>query len=174
MRPFGRTATGTVTATFSVLERELLDDLATQVVELLDDATEQAPDGLFASMGIGGGDALSNDPAIARLLPNAYSDDEDAAREFRRLTENSLTSRKIANARALVASLDGGGEVELSAEAQQAWLRTLTDIRLIIASRLGIESDDDEGRLETDDDLMMRDIYDWLGTVQGSLIDVLE
>lgn len=174
MKPFHRTAAGTVKAKFTVFERELLHDLATQVVALLDDATEPAPDALFAITGIGGGDALSNDPAIARLLPNAYSDDEDAAREFRRLTENSLTSRKIANARALVTSLDGGGKVELAAEAQQAWLRSLTDIRLIVASRLGIEGDDEQGRRETDADLMLRDVYDWLGIVQGSLIDVLE
>ena len=53
-------------------------------------------------------------------------------------------------------------------------MRTLTDIRLIIASRLGIENDGDEGNDETDADLMMQDIYDWLGMVQGSLIEALD
>ena len=132
--------------------------------------TQECRDGL----GIGGSDGPSSDPAIARLLPSAYPDDEAASQEFRYLTENSLISRKVANARAFILTLDGGGEVELGPEAQQAWLRTLSDIRLIIASRLGIEHDGDEGRLDSDDDIMMHDVYAWLGMVQGSLVDVLD
>ena len=154
MRPFERSGE-TVTASFTALEVELLGDLAAQVVGLL-------------------GDAATGDPAVARLLPDAYRDDEDAAQEFRRFTEHGLTERKIGNARAVIQSLADGGEVELGTDAQQAWLRTLTDIRLIIGSRLGIETDDDHGRDELDDDLMLRDIYDWLASVQGSLIEALE
>ena len=154
MRPFERSG-DLVSASFTALEVELLGDLAEQVADLL-------------------GDATTSDPAVARLLPDAYSDDEDAAAEFRRFTEHGLTSRKIANARALIHSLESGGEVKLGVAEQQAWLRALTDIRLIIASRLGIETDEDEGFHETDDDLMVRDIYDWLASVQGSLIEALE
>lgn len=154
MRPFER-RDEVVTASFTALEVELLTDLAGQVVDLL-------------------GDAAPDDPALARLLPDAYRGDEDAAAEFRRFTEHGLTERKIGNARTLIRSLENGGEVELDREVQQAWLRTLTDIRLIIASRLGIETDDDHGRDESDDDLMLRDVYDWLASVQGSLIEALE
>ena len=173
MIPFERTAIGAAAASFTDLERELLTDLATQVIELLG----EPPDAEFA--GIGGGDALSTDPAIARLLPDAYRDDAEASREFRRFTENSLAARKVANARALIGALAESGEIELGADAQQAWLRALTDIRLIIASRLGIENDDDphygdEAIDVRDADLMMRDIYDWLGMVQGSLIGAIE
>jgi hypothetical protein len=154
MRPFERSGE-TVTASFTTLEVELLGDLAAQVVDML-------------------GGADPSDPAVARLLPDAYRDDEDAAQEFRRFTEPGLTERKIGNARAVIQSLAGGGEVELGTDAQQAWLRTLTDIRLIIGSRLGIETDDDHGREESVDDLMLRDIYDWLASVQGTLIEALE
>ena len=174
MIPFERTATGTAAASFTDLERELLTDLATQVVELLGEPSDEG----FA--GIGGSNSVSADPAIARLLPDAYRDDAEASREFRRFTENSLASRKVANARALISALAESGEIELAAEAQQAWLRALTDIRLTIASRLGIEHDDDsdgngaEAHAATDADLMMRDIYDWLGMVQGSLVGALE
>jgi erythromycin esterase-like protein len=154
MRPFERRGE-TVTASFTALEVELLSDLAAQVVDLLADVS---PD----------------DPAVARLLPDAYRDDEEASAEFRRFTEHGLADRKIANAQVLIQSLEAGGEVELDIAGQQAWLRALTDIRLIIASRLGIETDDDHGRDESDEDLMMRDIYDWLAGVQGSLIESLE
>ena len=154
MRPFERSG-DVVVVSFTALEVELLNDLAAQVVDLL-------------------GDGANGDPAVARLLPDAYRDDAEAAQEFRRFTEQGLTDRKISNAHALIRSLEDGGEVKLGRDAQQAWLRTLADIRLIIASRLGIETDDDSGRDESDEDLMMRDIYDWLASVQGSLIEALE
>ena len=179
MKPFELTATGTVLVSFTALEAGLINDLAVQVVELLGGNTAQPQDRMFATIGIGGGDAPSSDPAIARLLPDAYRDDRDASQEFRRLTEHSLSDRKIANARELVRMLGAGGgagsdEIELDADAQQAWLRALNDIRLIIASRIGIEGDGDEGRGDSDADLIIRDVYDWLGMVQGSLVEVLE
>ena len=174
MKAFEALPDGRVLGSFTPLECELLGDLATQVIELLDDDTDLPEDRLLASVGIGGSNGPSSDPAIARLLPNAYRDDELASQEFRYLTEHSLVSRKIANARAFTVSLERGGEVELDPDAQQAWLRTLADIRLIIASRLGIEHDDDEGRADTDDDIMMHDVYAWLAMVQASLVDALD
>ena len=174
MRDFVRLPEGRVLGSFTPLETELLGDLATQVVELLDEETELPEDRLLAAVGIGGSDGPSSDPAIARLLPNAYPDDENASQEFRYLTENSLVSRKVANARLLRDSLQEGTEVKLGPDAVQAWLRTLADIRLIIASRLGIEHDGDEGRADSDDDIMMHDVYAWLAMVQGSLVDALD
>ena len=159
---------------FTPLETELLGDLATQVAELLDEGSELPEDRLLAAVGIGGSAGPSSDPAIARLLPNAYLDDDHASQEFRYLTENSLVSRKVANARVFRESLRSGGEVRLAPDAVQAWLRTLADIRLIIATRLGIEHDGDEGHADTDDDIMMQDVYSWLGIVQGSLVDALD
>jgi len=164
----------TVVGDFTPLEIELLGDLAGQVIELLDDSSELPEDDLLAAVGIGGSTGPSTDPAIARLLPNAYLDDDHASQEFRYLTENSLVSRKVANARLLRDSLQPEGEVKLGPDAVQAWLRTLADIRLIIASRLGIEHDGDEGHADTDDDLMMQEVYAWLGIVQESLVDALD
>jgi hypothetical protein len=60
--------------------------------------------------------------------------------------------------------------VKVDAQAAQAWIRTLTDIRLTVAARLGIETDGDLGS----DDPVMLDLYDWLGFVQGSLVDCLD
>ena len=163
---------GTIIGSFTEHETRLLRELASEVIELLD---EQLPeDRLLASVGIGGSDGPSSDPAIARLLPNAYLDDDHASQEFRYLTEHSLVTRKVANAQVLQRSLDEGGEIALEADAVQAWLRSLADIRLIIASRLGIEHDGDEGNADTDDELMLGQVYDWLGHVQGSLVDALD
>lgn len=172
MRPFHLEAGGAVSVSFSALESELISDLANQVCELLGDGSGLADDRLLASVGIGGSDGLSADPAIARLLPDAYRDDAAASTEFRHLTERSLADRKIANAQRVIASLRDGGALDV--DAQQAWLRTLTDIRLVIASRLGIESDEDAGTAESDEELMLLDVYAWLGMVQGTLVEALD
>lgn len=177
MRPFTSTRKGVV-ASFTTGEAELLRDLAGQLVELLSDRSAESAgpdsaDALLAQLGIGGGTSAPLDPAVARLLPDAYRDDDDAASEHRHLTERSLIDRKLANARAVIASL-GATSMTLTDAQVQSWLRTLTDLRLTIAARLEIEQDGDEGRIETDSDFALQAAYDWLGYLQGTLVDVIE
>lgn len=187
MKPFRRRRRGSVTATFDQNEATLLSNLAAQVVELLRDrngASESDDDPLAAAIGMGGPVLPPEDPVLARLLPDAYRDSADDAAEFRRFTEQSLTSAKVANAEAVIGALVDGGmsdgatqkvEVELDPSATLAWLRSLTDIRLALAVRLGIETEQDaELLLESDDpgQLALLDIYDWLGFVQESLVRV--
>lgn len=176
MNPFSPIVDGVVYARFSERETDLICDLAGQVGDLLGESVPSPDDHLLAIVGIGGSDSLSADPAVARLLPDAYADDAEASSEFRRLTEHSLADRKIANARLVVTGLLAaeGAEFELDAEAQQAWIRTFTDIRLVLAARLGIERDEDTGRQDSDAALMMRDVYDWLSAVQTALLDAME
>ncbi len=149
MMPFRREGNDLVAA-FTGPERALLADLMDQLVGMLDDRT-------------------ADDPAIARLLPDAYPDDVEAAAEFRRFTEESLVDRKIANARAVRDSL-GDGNVRLSPDQVQSWLRTATDTRLVLASRLGILQDDDEGT----GDPFLSDVYNWLGYLQSSILEAME
>jgi hypothetical protein len=49
----------------------------------------------------------------------------------------------------------------------------LTDIRLVLATRLGIEHDGDTGYTDSDAAILLGDIYDWLGSVQASILDAL-
>lgn len=155
---------------------ELLRELAKQLIELLEGRSAEAAepvDALLAQLGIGGGTSASLDPALARLLPDAYRDDESAASEHRHLTERSLIDRKISNARAVAESLESR-PARLDGPATQSWLRTLTDLRLTIAARLEISSDDDPGRSDTDSDRTLHDVYDWLGYLQGMLLEVIQ
>jgi hypothetical protein len=180
--PFERTDEGAITASFTSPEASLVASLAGQVASMLD--TYAAPPeiddpeaaALYASVGLGGSTQISDDPAIARLLPNAYADAEASA-DFRGLTERSLASRKVANARIVVQTLSAadaaGGEVTLADPEAQAWLRTLADVRLTIAARLGIEEDGDEGS-DDESSLALKDVYDWLAWVTESLIDAIE
>ncbi len=191
MRPFTRRRRGGVVAVFEPDEAHVLANLAGQVVELLRDrngASESDPDPLAVQLGMGGPSLPPEDPVLRRLLPDAYGDDAEESAEFRRFTERSLTSAKVENAERLIASLEAGGldheeemdtvvEVELDPADVQAWLRSLTDIRLSIAVRLGIDSEDDQLALSESDDpavSTMVDVYDWLGYVQETLVGALD
>ncbi len=167
--PFSRQG-DLVIARFAEQEVEILRELIEQEIALLSEVgAGDTADAALAEVGIGGSSSLPRDPALARLLPDAYRDDPEAASEYRRLTEASMVARKVASARGLVESL-GDGDVQLDSPAVQLWLRAVNDLRLIIASRLGIVEDDDAGT----GDEVMQDVYHWLGFVQGSLLDALE
>jgi len=183
-----------MTATFTSAEAHLLANLAGQVVELLRDrngASESDADPLAVELGMGGSAVPPEDPVLARLLPDAYRDSDDDSGEFRRLTERSLTSTKVHHAEVLIGSLIDGGlsfdvaiedegddiEVELDADAVQSWLKSLTDIRLSLAVRLGIETEEDVmlvGESADEAIVAMSEIYDWLGYVQETLIAALD
>jgi hypothetical protein len=135
---------------FTDSELQLLRTLLTQYDELV-----QADD---------------DDPVLDRLFPVAYRDDQDAAAEFARYTRSGLVDHKTANAGRVAAALTGDdGVIELDPEAAEHWLPVLTDLRLIVAERLGIRADDDP---IPDDDL--GEVYHWLGGLQGHLVEALE
>jgi len=109
------------------------------------------------------------DPALERLFPTAYTDDADAAAEFAQYTRESLIDIKTANSGAVAAALEADHVVRLSEEDAEHWLPVLTDLRLVLADRLDIRTDDDP---VPDDGL--GDIYDWLGELQSTLIEALD
>ena len=172
MRSFRRDSSGAAIARFDREEAGILRHLAGEMLELLDRGTSE--------------DAR-NDPALARLLPDAYRDDDEAAAEFRRFTAPDLAGRKMDDARAITAALDAGegsghdrvfaglGEVAVRLEPPQAlsWLRGLTDMRLALAARLGIvDADDVDPEDETGQ--AIRAVYDWLGSVQDGLVRAID
>jgi hypothetical protein len=83
------------------------------------------------------------DPAVARLLPDASRDDPELARSFRRLTESDLRTRKRAGLELAAGALRRRAPVVLAESEAQALLRGLTDVRLVLAQRLGIATDED-------------------------------
>ncbi|MDN3494493.1 DUF2017 family protein [Planococcus sp. APC 4015] len=142
--------------------------LVTQFAELLDESTDSA----------------QRDPGILRLVPDAYSDDAEAAAEFRSLTESDLIGRRQSDASIVLASLAGylelsddpddpalveSVDVRLDADTARAWLRTLAAIRLVLATRLGIDDEDDH-----DGEDPRFGIYDWLGYRLDGLVRALD
>ncbi len=190
MTPFKARRRGGMTATFDPAEAGVIANLAGQVIELLrdrngDQVTDADP--LVSELGLGGPSQPPEDPVLQRLLPDAYRDNPDDSAEFRRFTESALTSAKVANAETVLATLVAGGldltgesatevEIELGPDEVQAWLRSLTDIRLSLAVRLGIETEEDAMLLENSSDqalVAMGELYDWLGYVQETLVQAL-
>lgn len=123
-----------------------------------------------------------DDPAITRLLPDAYPDDEAATEEFRRLTGDDLLGRRTADAEVVLRTLGmDGGElapesdpdatiaVALGQDEALSWMRTLSAVRLVLATRLGIQSEDDH---QPDDPRF--GIYDWIGYRLDGLVAALD
>jgi hypothetical protein len=91
-----------------------------------------------------------SDPALARLLPPASRDDDALAVEFRRLTYEDLRATKVENLRLVWKVLRARrAAVVVTPEDAPRWAAALTDVRLVLASRLGIEDDEDAERVYT-------------------------
>jgi len=180
-----------VLATFSGFEADLLRSLASQLVELLRNevaAPTASSDPLEDLLDFSGPTTEPDDPVLARLFPTAYPEDEEAAGEFRRFTEGTLRDGKARSAVIIIDTLEDAGlppaleedglwiDVELSKTEAQAWMRSFTDVRLALATRLGIE-DGDESYWDSlpDDDarVHVHDIYDWVGYLQETLVQSL-
>jgi Domain of unknown function (DUF2017) len=117
------------------------------------------------------------DPVLARLLPDAYSDDPEAAGEFRKYTEPALRSAKYEVARQMLDTLpEAGGRIQLSNTEALSWLKALNDVRLALGVRLGVteEFEQDWAKLKPDDPQWTAyEVYAWLGAVQESLVQAL-
>ena len=188
---------GGVTARFAASQASIIRALVTQVEELIagpagEDGTApglggaaagpggaaRGPlDDVAALLGNPGPDAPPDDPVLARLLPDAYRDDTEAAGEFRRFTEQELRSGKLAAAQTVLDTLpEEGGRVELTEEDAQVWLRALNDVRLALGVRLDI-TEDTAQRTQDLDPADPRSaylwVYDWLTYLQETLVRAL-
>jgi hypothetical protein len=117
------------------------------------------------------------DPVLARLLPDAYQDDPEAAGEFRKYTESSLREAKKYFAQTLLDTLPpSGGRVKLTGDQARDWLRALNDIRLMFGVRLEVTEDFEEqlaALSPQDPKVAAFEVYGWLGAVQESLVQAL-
>ncbi len=181
---------GRVIANFTGFEADLLRTLASQLVELLRNEAAVPrgdADPFEALMDFTGPTTAPEDPVLARLFPTAYPEDEEAAADFRRFTEGSLRDGKARSAGTVIECLEDAGlppevdevlmiDVELDEPTAQSWLRTFTDLRLALATRLGVEEGDEEywhSLPDEDPRAQAHDIYEWLGYLQETLVHAL-
>lgn len=138
------------------------------------------------------GDEAPTDPALARLVPLASRGDEDVAREFRRLTQGDLRQEKATRLLVLWEELEAptgrDGAVRIPDGDEGLWLAALTDLRLFLSVRLGIETAQDveqvdalvlgEAQVAHDDErgrakMLAAGVYTALGWWQESLLSAL-
>ncbi len=195
-RGFRRKGSGPRTryvAQLDPLERATVAGLMDQVHELLDPAAP-APEGgddfaaIVAGLGLGvtvaaedqaglDPDDAERDPALDRLLPTANRQDDEVAAEFRRLTETGLRQRKAAALESSAELLRGDDKLRLDDGEAQAFLKALTDVRLVLGERMGLRTDDDVDVLEATADALDPDdpllyalaVYDFLTWLQETL-----
>ncbi|GHG44893.1 hypothetical protein GCM10012320_10320 [Sinomonas cellulolyticus] len=160
-------------------ERELLRGLFNDVVSMLDPgvATE---DPLEALVGFNPHATEPEDPALARLLPNAYKGDAASSLDFRRLTERSLREGKAGALRAAALSLESS-HLLLDDAAARHWSTALNDVRLVLAERLGIRSEEDAEKVHAvtdwaeaeDVDAYLALVYNFVTWLQTTLVDAM-
>jgi len=174
---FQRTATGRIVLRADKVERGLLASVARQVIDLVkpEEMPEDA-DPLAAALGWTEGDVgPSDDPAVARLLPNAYADEAESA-DFRRFTERDLRQTKVQHATTVLEEIERSGE-KITVGSPESWLGTLNDARLAIGTRIQISEDNHEelaGLTEDDPRAGLFHVYDWLTFLQESLVRCLD
>ena len=181
-------------------EAELLGSLVTQTILLMQDYSPLPLDDnpVLAALDIGGSSDLPDDPALARLFPDAYEDAEQS-QEFRQLVEQGLINRKLVDAATVSnaltearahAYLQGRGEdfdgdldeaaqdgheqrVSVSPEHFEAWIRTLNTVRLAVAARVDITSVEvHQVKLHDPETRPTVLVYDWLGVLLEGFIEL--
>jgi len=141
------------------IEAQQLAELVDQFLELLRD-TE-----------------IGQDAALDRLTPSVYPQDPEASAEFAEATSADLLDRRAADARVVRDGLQAAADDDAPMPEElvirdadvDAWLRTLAALRLVIASRLGIENqpapDPEDPRLG---------VYEWLGYRLDLLVEAAD
>ncbi len=204
MRGFVRVG-GQFQASLDDLERRVLAGVVADVAGLLG-ASFGRDDGLDEGRGDGRGDGgrddgrgdggragdpfaadwpaqapdAPEDPAVARLLPPASRDDAELAAEFRRLSEADVRATKVASLRLVWESLRAGTGVMSVAEADAPrWAAAITDVRLVLADRLGIVTEEDAERVyeaagaDDEADAALATVYTVLTWLQETLLQAI-
>lgn len=113
----------------------------------------------------------SEDPALVRLFPPAYQDDEAASREYARLMRDDLTAGHLEALRVMEQS---AGATRLDEEQMAAWLAALNDIRLVLGTRLDVSEELYETGLPSGDARAAQfALYQYLGFLQEQVVEAL-
>jgi len=106
------------------------------------------------------------DPSLRRLHPPAYTDNPEAAAEFRQLVGEELDESRSQALGTLESTADA---TELTEEQMYAWLRALNAIRLWLGTVLDVGEDDDVEELQDAPHLL----YQGLTWLQSLVVDAL-
>lgn len=160
----GRRRRGAIEGQLEPGERELLRGLFEQTRQLLEsaaspsaggeasaDAPEQDPFEAMVASATAALDGPGDDPALHRLLPDGHRDDPLASAEFRRRAADGVVRGKLARIDIALSCLDRGddhGRITLEPAQASAFVVALTDVRLVLGQRLGLNTQGDVEAVE--------------------------
>ena len=119
------------------------------------------------------------DPALLRLFPDVDPEDAERSEEFRRLTEFDLKQAKAHNVRIVMTGLGRGESITLSRDEVLAWMKGLNDLRLVLAVRLGIDTEETQEAMYAnradlgESEELTLTLYDFLTWIQDRLTTTL-
>lgn len=117
-RPIKRTRKGDFALNISAEERDVLRGLPGQLKELLG----------------------TDDPALERLFPPAYLENDEFEDEYKSLMAGDLRDRHVAALDVMAETIDAE---RLDEEQLSAWLTGLNQLRLVLGTRLDVSEDTD-------------------------------
>lgn len=110
-----------------------------------------------------------DDPAATRLNVPVYLDDPESNAEWWRLMGSDLVESRRQDRAIFERVVRSEGDVLLSAEDADAFLRVVNEARLALAARMGLDTEDDHHHLPDE----QRQVLDYLGWILEELTDEL-
>jgi hypothetical protein len=130
-------------------ERELLRSLPDQLRELLG----------------------TDDPALRRLFPPAYTDDPARQKEYEGLVSPELTRERLDALAIVDRTIDAS---QLTEEEITAWLGALNDLRLVLGTRLEVTEElYEEGLPEDDPRSPAFAVFAYLGWLEEQIVEAM-
>jgi hypothetical protein len=113
----------------------------------------------------------TDDPSLRRIFPPAYTDDDDANDEFRRLMREELLEGKLA---ALAIVEETAGADHLTGEQLEGWLGALESLRLFLGTQLDVREEIYSSAIDPDDpNAPALALYRYLSWLQEEAVEAL-
>lgn len=113
----------------------------------------------------------TDDPALRRLFPPAYTDDPARQKEYEGLVSPELTRERLDALAIVERTVDAS---QLSEEETTAWLGALNDLRLILGTRLEVTEElYEEGLPEDDPRSPAFALFAYLGWLEEQIVEAL-
>jgi hypothetical protein len=143
--PIRRQRGGDYRFTISDDERQLVLDLVRQLRELL----------------------TTDSPALRRLFPPPYGDDDERNAGYAVLAGSELVERRLAALDVIETTIDAE---TLTEDQLQTWMRSVNDLRLVLGTLLDV-SDDEEPASGADETMIA--VYEYLGQLLELTVQAL-
>lgn len=112
----------------------------------------------------------TDSPALARLFPPAYGDDEERNEGYAVLAGAELVDRRLAALDVMESSLQAD---ELTEEQLETWMRSINDLRLVLGTILDVDEDHRPPAGADDEVLGMYATYEYIGYLLELIVGAL-